>query len=254
MAIRRVNYTGRKRITRDSVVIALDRFTSPIGFEVALDLARYGFPSDAEIVIEASVDWTVERFPWGTISTPPSNPRGSLRQFDTPEGIRFALKVLGTGSAAGLILGEADSIVPSDPEIEKSAQSFIDVRPERLGHRAWKLIIDESHPILLVNESVGDWKAFARSASFRALVAPEIFRQLILKAADGDSDFDGDAAGPAWESQCLVMAARLSNQTLPIPPDVNPREDWIDAAVTAFAQHHRFGSTLRSILDQDIES
>lgn len=254
MAVRHLNYTGRKRIDRASVAISIDRFTNPLAFDATLDLDRYGFPRDAEVAIEASVDWTIARFQWGTAGEAPIKPRATLDGFEVAEGIRFAVKVLGTGPTAGLILGEASAIVPSDPEIERAARSFVDVRPSPLGDVAWKLTVDQSHPVLLVNNRVGDWKSFVRSAAFRTLVAPEVFRQLVEEASDSDPDFDGDDPGREWESQCLAMAARLSHQTLPIPRDANPRRDWIDSAVSAFATRHRLGTTLRTLVDQEVES
>ena len=233
--------------------IALDRASTPPAFDVLLDLSDYAFPSDAEVVVEAAADWTVMRFQFGTIGEPPEAMHGALSELESPEGVRFAVKVLGTGEAAGLILGEASGIVPSDQETERTARSFVDVRPESLDHVAWKLIFDETHPILVVNTLVGDWKGFVRTPEFRSLVVPEVFRRMLEEAASEDSDFDGDAPPRTWEAQCLQLAAQYSHQQLPPPADPDRQQEWIDDAVAAFARHHRLGGALRETFESDVD-
>ncbi len=223
----------------------------PPSFATAVDLDSYHFPDDAEVVVEAGVDWTLMRFPLGTVAHPTEPMQGSLTELEVPEGVRFSVKVLGTGDAAGLILGEASNIVPSEPEIELAARSFIDVRPEALGHVAWQLTFDETHPILKINSAVGDWKGFVRAPAFRSLAIPEIFRRMLEEAAESDLDIDGEAPIRDWEAQCLTLGARYSNQSFPVPQEPDRRGEWIDAAVLAFARHARLGDALRAIVNDD---
>ena len=136
MSVRRLNYTGRKRIAQHDVAIEVDRTVDPSQFVAAVDLGSYGFPPNAELVLEASVDWTVMRFELGTIGAPARDMRGPLTDFDGVEGLRFAVKVLGADDEVGLILGEASGVTPQDAEIERSGRSFVAVRPTDLGHVA----------------------------------------------------------------------------------------------------------------------
>lgn len=242
MTTRRFNYTECQRIPKRNVVVAID--DDDQGYELSLtyDIADLGLPDNAEVVVEAYADWTVMRFSCGTVGEPSVPKSMSLTEFDSAEGIRCRLKVLGVGQQSGLILAEADAIQPSDASDPSTGRSFVVVRPGDLGSVVWKLTFDEGAPILLLNERLGDWKSFLANAGVRALVLPEVVRQLLREAIErGSDDEETD-----WPAMCEELAAGLGFGSLPSSDEDDDTEDWVDDVVRKFAQRHRMW---RGVLD-----
>ena len=109
MAIRRLNYTGRKRIKREDVSILLH--DNPAMFDADLTrLAEYALPKDAFVFVEARLQTRWMRFKYGTVGAITPDPDRRLTEFDSAEGIRFSVKVTATSDKAGKLLAEADRI------------------------------------------------------------------------------------------------------------------------------------------------
>lgn len=247
MTTRRFNYTGCRRIRRADAAVAIVPAGEHFGFEAEYDLTSYGFPPDARVVVEAYAGWSAMRFDAGTVAEPARLGTLELSEFDVPEGLLFRLKVLGYGEQAGLILGEADGLRPSEPGPAQPARSILAVRPVELGHVVWQLSFDDSPPVLLINSKVGDWQAFLRRSGIRALLVPELVRQLLRAAIDDEPDDDD---GSAWQTQILRLA----------PSSVGPRpeaendeaiEEWIDDVVKSVARRHDLWKGMGELLELD---
>lgn len=236
MSTRRFNFTGAKRIGQCDVQIVIDRDGEDFAFAASFNISQYELPETAEVVIEAYAEWIVMRFPFGTVGSHRSPESTHLSDFDSPEGIRFRLKVLGTGQHAGLILAEANKLKPADPTDTRNARSFIAVRPADLGEVAWRLTFDEAQPVLNVNSALRDWQTFVRRPLVRSLLFPEIVRQ-VLREALGSATDDDDPAG--WQRDAMRLVSAASG-----PPPLNPDDDdavdlWLDDVVRRFARQHR---------------
>lgn len=246
MTIRRFNYTGCQRIPRDRVTAVIDDAGNGPVLAASFDLSELALPGNAEVVIEAYADWTVMRFSYGSIADPQEPSSTLLAEFDSTEGIRLRLKVLGTGEHAGRILAEADAIRPSAPEEASSGRSFVSVRPSDLGAVVWQLSFDEAQPLLLVNDRLGDWKSFLGNGGVRALVLPEILRQLLSEAVQrGVNDESED-----WINQCARAAHALGFPEMPASSD-DDSDEWVDGVVRVFAQRHRLWGGLEQLLDPE---
>jgi hypothetical protein len=235
MTTRRLNFTGTQRIRQADVEIMIDREAQGLVFDASYTLSAYKLPETAEVVIEAYVDWSLMRFAFGTVGMrhPPDSLR--LTDFDDPDGLRFRLKVLGTGDQTGLILAEADKIQPSDLTQREDARSFVAVRPADLGSVTWRLTFDEAQPVLQVNDRLGDWQSFLRRSSIRALLLPEVVRQVLREAIDNEAETEDENA---WQNQALKLASPSSG-THPKADDAEEVERWIDEVVRRFAQRFR---------------
>jgi hypothetical protein len=247
MTTRRFNFTGAKKIKQNDVDILLGREDGALTFDSSYSLASYELPETAEVVIEAYVEWTLMRFPFGTVGMKHVPQSLSLTEFDDPDGVRFRLKVLGTGDQAGLILAEADKISPSDLTEREHARSFIAVRPSDLGYVAWRLTFDESQPVLQINSRLGDWQSFLRRSPVRALLMPEIVRQVLREAVsfEGDEEDQG-----AWQHHAMRLASMSSGA----PPKIDDEEDierWVDEVVRKFAQRHRLWRGMSDFIDEE---
>ena len=126
MAIRRLNYTGRRKIRREDISISLyEKPNAPATFVANVaKLSEYKLPDDAIITVEARLQTRWMRFGYGTVEAikPPAD--SALTEFDSPEGIQFSVKVTAASGAPGKLLAEADGIpVRFSGETEERRQS-----------------------------------------------------------------------------------------------------------------------------------
>jgi hypothetical protein len=245
MSIRRINSTGRERIVRTDARVFVR--TDPDGiltFDATIDLADYGLPADAQVFLEAYRQTTLMRFPCGTVASP-QPPRGISRRltdFASRDGLLFRVKVTSTGQRAGILLAEADRIPISDDEeqLEKHI-ALLPIAPGDLEQETWRVDLSgEQGPLLLVNMSIGDWKAVAASPIFRSLVYPAAMRQVLwhIYKIDGTQQMDDQ---DDWRCRWLQFAAALpSVGDPPLGSDDDSEWDkWICDAVESFARKHK---------------
>lgn len=235
MTIRRLNYTGCQRVRRVDVQITMDVDTTPPTFLCAHSLDHYHFPPDAVIVIEAQAHWTLMRFDCATVSSSTCGGPFQLDDFDSPNGIVFRLKVIGTGAQEGLILGEAEGVRPATDDGMEDARSFLAVQPADLGDVVWRLSFVGTDPLLQVNERMEDWRSFIRRRDVQALLMPEIYRQLLREAFRNPVDTD---AKDAWQNAVLTMVPPAVGRR-PASEDQEDIDGWVDDAVRFFAGRHR---------------
>lgn len=239
MPTKRLNYTGRRRIDHaDATITLIDNENDP-AFSVALNLQPYQLPGEAQVLVEARAGWTVMRFPFGTVSSLAAPGATNLSAFDTLDAIKFHVRVLDGGAETARVLAVADNIRPRNATIDQSGRSFLEVRPTALGHIPWTLVLDETPPLLLINDKFDDARTVVRSDSFRGLVLPEIYRRLLTVALE---EYAGEEDG-SWQRQCVALAYRHTKHSPPPADDKEAAHSWIDDAVIAFCVRH---SILRS--------
>jgi hypothetical protein len=236
MPIRRVNFTGRKRISGQHVVISLRRSepNEAVQFDASIDLATYQVPADALVSVEAYRQTSRVQYPFGTVAsiTPPSD--RSLASFDSPEAVLFRVRVTDVGKRHGLLLAEADRIRPRYGEDEDSNRiPLLPPAPGDLGDQVWRVEL-EGKPILRLNRNLIDWKEAVKSDQFRALVYPaavrEVLRRVLLDGVRNTEDL-GD-----WRGQWLLFASKVPGVP-PVPAKTEDDEEWIDEAVSAFSRN-----------------
>lgn len=246
MTVRRLNYTGRQRIHRSDVEVVLRTEGDSHLFDSAYDLDGYGFPSSSPVVIEATAGWALMRFELGTVGESKAAASAPLTDFWSTEGLRFRIKVLGDGTTAGRVLGIADNLVATELTQPTSAKSFIAVRPTDLGPIVWKLSFDDNQPILHVNERLADWRSFIRRPPVRAMLIPEVLRQVLKQAITNPSD-EEDAS--SWQTQALGMFNVRNG--LPAEEDGEDEIDsWVDDRVSEFARRHRLWQGMHEFLEE----
>lgn len=246
----RLNYTGRKRITRDRLHIRQedgdDGMTPVVG--VVLNLDGMDLPDDADVLVEAYRQNTYMRFKVGTVGDFESVGGLSLKDFATGEAILYRIKVVGRqDSDAGKLLAAADQVRPTLPEDDANKRSLLPFRRSAdLGQRLWRLDLMGEEPVVLINKQVGDWYSFASSPAFRALVYPEVLRQIadwVLEESDEDS------IGPLgdWRRFIELMGKRVED----VSDDPLGRDDWLDDVVARFCRDHRFLEVYLTTVPED---
>lgn len=248
MSLRRLNYTGRKRIAREDVRIGLEGLPPIARLVAGYDLASYAFPATARVVVEAQAGWTVQQFELGTVGVPTHPDDCVLSDFSSLAGILFRLKIVATGDHDGRILGEADKLHPSGSVADASQRSFVVVRPTDLGQVPWSLEFDENQPLLLVNSRLGDHHEFLRRKEVLALVLPAVLKGVLSEALAVGADEEG---GSSWHTQALRFGERLAGTSPPVAEDDDARDRWTHDAVNAFARHHRLLEGLLGTIEGD---
>lgn len=242
MPTKRLNWTGRRRITRDRVDIAISREAGRPAFSARITLADLGLAPDARVVVEAYRQAAYMRFAYGTVAfiTPPHSTW--LEEFDPPEGVLFRVKVIGVGADDGRILAEADQIRPVDPTADESGRkSLLTVRGEALGDEVWQLRVDEGSqpPELVVNSELGiHWKTLARDPHLFWLVYPSALREILRAIVRGGVPETDDLAD--WRVQWLRFAERQPGVG-PRPEEADPEAqlEWIEGVVRSFCRANR---------------
>lgn len=238
MAIRRLNYTGRKKIRREDVSITLHaKPNAPTTFDADLaKLAEYKLPADATVSVEARLQTRWMRFGYGSVSAiTPAADRG-LTEFDSTDGIRFSVKVTAATGNPGKLLAEADGIpLLFSGETEERRDPLLPVKSDDIGHEVYRLDFSNDPPLLLVNRAAGDKDAIVRSPLFMSIVYPAALREILNRVILVDDLDDSDDDGESWQARWLKFAAALPSVG-PVPKEDDEREQWIDDAVAAFAK------------------
>lgn len=239
MAIRRINYTNRKRISQKDVKIYVypSDNDSPT-FDANLGLDKYDLPEDSQVYVEAYRQTSWMRFNYGSVGKIQTPSDRELTEFDSPEVIRFRVRVTSVKNPKGVLLAEADKIRPQFPEEESDERySLLPAKPdEDLQDQVFKLNWDD-RPILLINSEVGDWRSVARDPVFVSLVYPSVLREILNRIIHVEKHFDVDLMSD-WKSQWLHFASHLPGVSdLPEEDETVKFDDWIDEAVSAFCRH-----------------
>lgn len=240
MSIRRLNFTGRKRLNQADIRITVNPGNaSKSSFEAELRLADYRLPEDGIVFVEAYRQTSLMRFDFGTVGLIRTPENLALTEFDSPDAILFRVKITSGTERKGLLLAEADGLRPKQPEDrEEKRRPLLQVKSdENLGEQIFKVDFSDQ-PILLVNRKVGDWRALAKAPIFIALVYPAVLREIltrVLKIEEYDDPDDHDD----WRAQWLRFSLLLDG--VRDVPDVDKDseedvDDWIEEAISSFCR------------------
>ena len=237
---RRFNYTGRKRIPRDAVQIALkEQRNGPPAFDATVDLKDMDLPDGARVFIEAYYRASYMRFDFGTVGKIRSGTDRTLEDIDYREHFQFRIKVVDQTGEHGKLLAEADQIKPMPSGGSAERDGILAVAFEDLGDQAWSLdLTDTSVPTLIVNREIGSKEYIRSNETFFALVFPAVVREILTQILiiDAKAQFEPDADSEDWQERWLSFVSNLAGVDPLPPPDADPltKIQWIDDAVRAF--------------------
>lgn len=253
--IRRLNYTGRVKIHRSSVRLAVVDIEGGFGFDAHLDLDEYGLASDAQVFVEAYRQTTWMRFAFGTVGAMqiPEPLDRRLTEFDSSEGVLFRVKVT-QATDEHVLLAAADKIPLHEKGSDSDKESLLPVVPMDLGEELWRLDFDPEPKLLISKSATADWNQLALSPLFQGLVYPEALRSVlttVLNNKHRDTEDEGD-----WQSKWLRFATLLPGMPVELPKedDEDGAEEWVEDAIRAFSKklllRHKFSEEWSSISGQ----
>jgi len=243
MTVARLNYTGRKRIPREEVIVELSaREDGPASFTVVVNLGRLDLPDDALVTIEAYRRTWVQREWLGHVKDVGDSAHGpfELVGMHDAAGIKFRIKVSGSGDTEerGKLLAAADRLVPAaTADTPEEVVSLLPVGVEDLGDLVWRVDCDPAtSPVLKVSRPLG--RDIARKPYFRSLVFPGALQQIldvVRLSGTSTSEFDDQD----WQLDWLHFGRALAG---PYPEEdlsEDPWDVWCAAVVDQFARKHR---------------
>lgn len=242
--IRRVNFTGRKRIAREKVNFEI-RSGEPRSFSARLDLSAYSFPPTASVVIEATSAGSskVERFECGVIRELQTVCDYTL--VDTEgENILFTVKVVDRTGDFGKLLAIAERIRASESGRGSGASriGLLPVEARDLGDEVWKLHFGERHVALLINKDIpGFMDRIRTDPLFIAVAFPHILRTILTKALE--HVVESDQPDDRWESMWQQFG-KEHHPTNVAPPEKTDDdlsgdwEEWVEEVTASFCKSH----------------
>jgi hypothetical protein len=243
---RRLNSTGRKRITRDHVSIELtpplDTFSFPWA-TAEVNLNDLGLDPKALVVIEAYFRSSSMRFRCGTVEAL-SVPRPMiLTDIDRGGAIQFRLLVIAWDDS-GRILASAEGLKPLQKSDSPDRQPLLGLRETDIGEELWRVDLnDRNGPMLVVNSRVPGLAARLRAEPLvQGLILPHALREVLRNLpAEGEDEDDHD-----WGDDWRKFLAELNIPSEPDDPtDEESREDWVEEAVERFTLLRRFAELVR---------
>lgn len=254
---RRFNFTGRKRIRHEDVIITLAELEGAFKFYASLSLLEYQLPEDAAVWVEAYDRNAFMRFDFGSVRNPKANGSTYLSSFSDIDNVHFRVKVT-AADGSGRLLALAKSINPtSQHESEESRRSILRVSYEDLEGRPWKLdILDSEYPILVLDKSIEYGNMLVRSDKmFFALVFPAIVESVLTRILITNNYVPGSSTDEADEWMESWIAFALGSPGVPRldfseNPDDESKREWIEQAIAAFCRSHGAIRKLRSSIEE----
>lgn len=259
--IRRINFTGRKKLPRSHASIML--FTNPDGpseFTAAIDLEGHDLPGSARVYVEAYYRSAFQRFDFGTVASAGqyADQRFLLDHLHSQIAF-FRIKIVDESEDVGRIIGIIDRIKPRNSDDRNLAEtSLLWVNFVDLGDQIWRLNLseDEGMPVLEVNRELAtntNVADFVRSHPlFFGLVYPAAVREIlayVLRAEEYPNDEDD------WRGQWLRLGAHWSGAPITQQDfrawDDTDKAEWINSAADAFCQRFSVRANVESYLTSE---
>ena len=153
---RTLNYTNRKRITREQISIIPNREQGVIkSFDASIQLTGIELPDDAIIYVEAYHRTDLARFCFSTVGNPAPPEVTDLSHLSRSENLGFRVLVVDESSERGLILAVVDGIFPiaEGKDISRKREILL-VERKDLGRQVWRLAYGDRLPTLQINNNI----------------------------------------------------------------------------------------------------
>ena len=240
---RRLNYTQRRRIPSDRVLIRIldDALPGlPPSFEASIDLTGLDLPAHGNVFLDPYVNTSSMRFSYGTVGTVTPPDDCSLTDIDVGKEALFRLMVVDESNEVGKILASTTAISPVGDE--KLRQSLFPLRTRDLGEGIWKVDLEGDRPYLILNNRIpGLPERLSTDPLLRGSIYPHAL-QMVLRSiyTDGSPSFDPDRVDD-WKMFVSVLVGDASARDMNENDNV---DDLVDEVVREFTNRGRYAHKL----------
>lgn len=252
--MRRINYTGRKRINKSDVLIEIKKMEgNGLPFEATIDLSQIDLPEDAPVYLEAYQQTKLERFDFGTVKE--TGPKGEtiLRSFKEDEGIKFTVKVVDLSDKHGRLLAIGRAIRPYSND-EGNQKALLPVSFEELDKLVYEIRFSEDSPELVLNSEFEDLgiKSMPLTGYFSALCFPSILKEILIKTIVIDEKYEPDEEDRSdWHTKWVKFAMQFNSEEIPKDDeDTEGRLEWIDVVIDSWADQQKIVKKFGAFLEE----
>ena len=258
----RFNFTGRKRVLEAEAKVHVIKGAKhlKVRLEQTFSNKNYYSPSDI-VVLEAIRRTKLRRYPLGTIGDLQSETIAEFPDFLDGKEVYFRLRVFDPathilkGLAKNLRNGDCDQ-KPTD--LEPLLPVALSQPDDTIGNRFWMVKLSQgSSPVLIISSNKFNSYEPVKSAEFKALVLPEVLREILIYAFIHSVPTGGF---PDWSEKWRVFVGEnLGVLGCPEnPPDkfdesfITGTLQWVDDAVRAFADYTNLSSlTIKNLTNTE---
>jgi hypothetical protein len=242
-AKRRINSTGRKKISQDKIDLRILSVVpgEPLKAKIGIDLGSLDLPSSAAVSVEAYHRSTAMRFDCGTVGTKKIPETLILNELDQAGGVLFRIKIVDRESQPGKILASADRVRPSIEGEHMGRKSIFPVEYRDLGQEIWRVDIDDdAGPFLLLNSKI---PALMHRIDDNPIIAgallPAAFRIVLQHIVSNLSEDDEEGGGwkTDWKRFCREG---LGVDDEPEDLEDDDREIWVADVVRRYCEARAF--------------
>lgn len=240
----RFNYTKREKILLSDVSVIVDHAAKPLKVFLTANLDGYkAFVPEDRVVLEALRRTKSQRVALGTVAELGEKKAVEFDEFPDGEDVYYRLKIV--EAASPRIKGMAEEIHRADkPDKQTPMQGILPVQfaqPEDgLKEEFWRVAFQATGPVLLLSKEKLRNKECVKSPEFKALVWPQVFRNVLIRAflASGKEP-------PEWAEDWKTFAEAKGAGS---PPEWQGEQSfdeimsWIDEAVANFTEHIHIGA------------
>ncbi len=238
MAVRRLNFTNRKRIKQEHARVTLYlQEEGPASFDVDLTLDDYDLEPSHRVHLEAYRQSAYMRFDFGTVGSITSPLDRYLSDFSSPEEILFRIKITSLGTEHGKLIAVADKIRHrAEGEEEEDRVPLLSVISQDLDDRIYRIDFDGDMPKLVINSRLGNTQSIARNPVFISLVYPSALREILVRILVIEKYFETEDTLD-WKAQWLKFSTNLPGiYSIPSDTDENVLYEWIENCVSSFCR------------------
>ncbi|MBI3133323.1 MAG: hypothetical protein HYZ14_01500 [Bacteroidetes bacterium] len=252
--IRKFNYTGRKKLSKDRVDISIINGKPYKSFSVKLNLKGLKLSDDAKIYIEPYHRSSFMRFYFGTVANELNPESTFLTEIPSTSIVLFRVKIVDETNANGRIVRFADKIRPKNSdETSNSRASILHIDWDQdLDQEIFRITFPQGDfPRLEINRRIENSKELMKNDQiFRALVFPVVVKEVATKIVS-TSDEEFEEGDDSWQSIWMRFIKDYLHLNIEIDfKDGNPDDHqyWIEEVVAAFCRKNKFRTKLEHAL------
>lgn len=248
---RRLNYTNRRKISRENVEILLHSESSEsqrLRFSASISIpSEWALSPDARVYVEPYTGPSSMRFAFGTVSalTPPTDTW--LTDLDVGAPILFRVKIVDEHEGVGLLLASVDELKAENDKPDRTQiRAIFPLVLTDLGSLVWRVYVSrEDRPVLQINNRIpGLREELLSNPLLQGAILPAALRQ-VLDALLRSDEYEE----MGWVTDWRRFISELGAEDLPEADedvDSSTLDKIIDSAVAIFAEKKAFVQRARS--------